>query len=190
MVRNERKLIVPSRLAASILRTLSTQDDAFSYLIKCISSLEHLSSPRLPPFLFRQFNRSCMIHVRVICALTSSRKLRLDNVCFFNCVQLFRDRANCRKKCAECLASSSADVLSILANARDQKDLLGSLEKSRPNFSFNFNGRYFNRASIQRLIEKNIFMRKILRKYILSDYKYGRCLCLRNVMNSDFYEKY
>lgn len=30
------------------------------------------------------------------------------------------------------MQSVSADVLSILANARDQKDLLGSLEKSRP----------------------------------------------------------
>lgn len=30
--------------------------------------------------------------------------------------------------------SSSANVLSILANARDQKNLLGPLEKSRPDW--------------------------------------------------------
>lgn len=65
--------------------------------------------------------------------------------------------------------SSSADVLSILANARDQKNLLGSLEKSRPDWLI------LTELQFTALIG-NILLWEKFSKYILSDYKYESLL--------------
>lgn len=69
--------------------------------------------------------------------------------------------------------SSSADVLSILANARDQKNLLGSLEVST--WLINFNGVILTELQFTALIG-NILLWEKFSEYILSDYKYESLL--------------
>lgn len=98
-------------------------------------------------------------------------------------------RANCRKKYAECVLRHRRPTSFEFWRMLETKKVYWDYWKSLDLIFQLILTDVILRASIQRLIEKNIFMkRKILREYILSDYKYSARICVTS-MNSDFYQK-